>query len=219
MKAVILAAGNGKRMQPLTFTTPKPLLKWQGKTLIMHAIDILPPQVDEVIIVIGYLKEQFVEFFKNNDAGRKITLVVQEEIAGTAPALMLCKKYLENEKFIIMYADDIHDKGAVSHLLDYDLSLLTMDVEDARPYGVVEKNALGVITDIVEKPEHPKTNEVGVGVYLLDPRIFKYFEQDRKDPKEYYMVEMIGHLVHDYPVHAVPTTFWKKVTTPEDLAE
>jgi len=219
MKAIILAAGNGKRMQPLTFTTPKPLLSWQGKTLIEHAINILPLEVDEVIIVIGYLKEQFVEFFKNKDIGRKITLVVQTEIAGTAPAMMLCRQYIGEERFVLMYADDIHDREATKELLNYDLALLTKEVDDARPYGVVEKDVNGVITAIVEKPEHPKTNEVAVGVYLLDPRIFSYFDANRKDSKEYYLTEMINGLIVDEQVHAVLTPYWKKVTTPEDLVE
>ncbi|MFA6050899.1 MAG: nucleotidyltransferase family protein [Candidatus Paceibacterota bacterium] len=217
MKAVILAAGNGKRMLPLTLTTPKPLLKWQGKTLIEHAIDILPKEVDEVIIVVGYLKEQFFDFFKTYITDKKITLVVQEEIAGTAPALMLCKDNIGDEKFILMYADDIHDKGATADLLKYDLALLTKTVEDARPYGVVEKNSDGVITAIIEKPENPKTNEVAVGVYLLDSRIFTYFDSLRKDSKEYFLTEMIGHLILDHDVYAVLTPFWKKITEPSDL--
>lgn len=219
MKAIILAAGSGKRMLPLTLTTPKPLLKWKGKTLIEHAIDALPQDVDEIVIVVGYLKEQFFEFFKHNYKDRKITLVVQEDIAGTAPALMLCRDHIGDDRFILMYADDIHDKWAIERLLDHDLALLTMMVDDARPYGVVEKDDLGAISDIIEKPEHPKTNEVAVGVYILDPRIFRYFDPDRKDPKEYYLTEMINKLIRDHKVYAVLTPHWKKVTAPSDLIE
>jgi NDP-sugar pyrophosphorylase family protein len=218
MKAVILAAGKGNRMLPLTTTTPKPLLKWNDMTLIEHAISVLPLEVDEVIVVVGYLKEQFFEFFNNKDVGKKITFVLQKEIVGTAPALMLCRDHLGDEKFIVMYADDIHHRDSTQNLLRYDLSILTMAVPDPRPYGVVVTDESGVIIDIEEKPVNPKTNEVGVGIYLLDSRIFEYFDHTRKDSKEYYLTEMIGGLIKDHKVRTVPTSFWKKITTPEDLS-
>ncbi|HEY4512042.1 MAG TPA: sugar phosphate nucleotidyltransferase [Candidatus Paceibacterota bacterium] len=217
MKAIILAAGKGIRMYPLTFEIPKPLLKWKDKTLLEHAIDVLPDEVDEIIIVVGYMEDKIRRFFENINICKKITFISQNEITGTAPALMLCKDKIKNEKFILMYADDIHDKVAVKHLLYYDLALLTMTIEDPRMFGVVLKDEEGNVTDIEEKPQNPKSNEVAVGVYLLDDRIFDFFDDKHRNSKEYYLTEMIAELIHHHKVHAVPTPFWKKVTTPKDL--
>ncbi len=66
MKAVILAAGRGKRMMPLTTDTPKPLLKVAGKTLLDHTIGLLPTEVTEIVVVVNYLGEQIVEYIKKN---------------------------------------------------------------------------------------------------------------------------------------------------------
>lgn len=219
MKAIILAAGKGARMLPLTLETPKPLLKWKDKTLIQHAINVLPEEVDEVVIVVGYMEDKIRAFFKNKNIGRKITFISQKEVTGTAPALMLCKDNIKDEKFILMYADDIHDKESIQKLTSNDLALLTKKVLDPHAFGVIVTDKNDVITDIEEKPQNPKTNMVAVGVYLLDYRILKYYDNKRKDKKEYYLTEMINKLIHHYKVKAVETLYWKHVTKPADLTE
>jgi len=98
MKAVILAAGEGIRMRPLTINTPKPLLKIIGKPILEHIIDSFPNEIDEIIIVVGYLKDQIKNYFGSNWKSRKINYIFQKDKKGTAHALWLCRPLLKKRK-------------------------------------------------------------------------------------------------------------------------
>ena len=109
MKCIILAAGEGTRMKPLTNEIPKPMLKISGKPILEHILDSLPDNIDEVILVVGYLKEKIVNYFGDEFGKFKIKYVFQEGKLGTYRALELCKDLIINdERFLMMYADDLH---------------------------------------------------------------------------------------------------------------
>ena len=86
MKAVILAAGEGVRMRPLTLERPKPLLEVLGKPLIAYTFEALPDVVDEVIVIVKYKEEMVRAFLGSSFLGKKVTYVVQNELNGTAGA-------------------------------------------------------------------------------------------------------------------------------------
>src|SRR3989344_7054333 len=109
MQAVILAAGRGVRMGEVSKVTPKPMLSVLGKNLIQHKIDILPKEIDEIVIVTRHLEEQIHGFFKDNYDGRKITYVTQEELNGTGGAVWQAKEKL-GDRFLVMMGDDIYIK-------------------------------------------------------------------------------------------------------------
>ena len=109
MQAVILAAGLGTRLRPLTYDTPKPLLKIGDKTLIEYNIERLPECIDELVIVIGYLGEQIIDYFGNQYKGKKISYIKQSQLLGTGHALFLCKKIL-NDRFLVLMGDDIYSQ-------------------------------------------------------------------------------------------------------------
>ena len=91
MKAVIFAAGEGRRLHPLTLTQPKPLVKVFEKPLIQHTWDVLPNEISEVLIVVGYKQEMIREFLGDEFQDKKVTYIIQLEPLGTAHALELCK--------------------------------------------------------------------------------------------------------------------------------
>ena len=109
MQAVILAAGLGTRMRPLTDAVAKPLLKIGDRPLLEYTFDALPDEIDEVIVVIGYLGEQIRTYLGEEFRGRKIKYVVQEKLEGTAKALWEAKSLLR-ERFLVLMADDIFAK-------------------------------------------------------------------------------------------------------------
>jgi NDP-sugar pyrophosphorylase family protein len=94
MKAILLAAGEGKRMRPLTLETPKPMIDVLGKPLLHHLIDGLPSEITVLIIVIGYKGEQIRAYFGESFEGRKVSYVIQEKQIGNAQALELCQPLL-----------------------------------------------------------------------------------------------------------------------------
>ena len=218
MKAIILAAGEGKRLRPLTLQVPKPLVTVLGKPLIQHAWEVLPDLVDEVIVVVGYKSDLIREFLGTEFLGKRVTYVEQCEPKGTGHAINLCRPHLAGEeKFVVMYADDLHDKTAVSTCCTHDAALLVAQVQDPRRFGVVIKKNDGTVEDIEEKPEHPKSDLAAVGVYVLPFGIFNYDVADQKNG-EYYLTDMIAGFVRDNPTHTVESGFWMPIAYPEDIA-
>ena len=218
MKAIILAAGEGRRMRPLTENTPKPLLQIQDKPLIEHIVEKLPQEVDELVIVVGYLREMIKHYCGDNFLGRPVTYVEQSAPLGTYHAVSLAKNLIkEDERFLVLYGDDIHDTESLKECLNYPRAMIVSEVDNPKPFGVVEINEEGFILDVVEKPEFPKTNLVNTGANLLDTNIFKYPAEQHPNG-EFYLPTVIGKMLKDYPVKAVHSTGWLTVATPEDLA-
>lgn len=218
MKAVILAAGRGKRMMPLTEHTPKPLVKVNKKTLLSYAIDILPENISEIIVVVNYLGEQIVDYARAAYPNKNIIFVWQDECKGTANALELAKPHLIGQKFVVLFSDDIHSKKSLNECLKYDLALLVHEAEHPERFGVVGIKDDSYVRNIIEKPEHPETNLVNAGIQVLDDRIFGY-KAKLHDNGEYYLTDIINDLAQDYPVKAVRTDFWISVGYLEDIAK
>lgn len=216
MKAVILAAGEGKRMGPLTVDIPKPMLRLAGRPLLEHLLESLPASVDEVILVVGYRADQIKAHFGEHFGRFRIHYVHQEKPEGTARALALSKHLLGQERFLSLYADDLHGRDDLEALLKYPLSVLVKEVSNPERFGVVELSDNGKVVSIVEKPSEPKNNLVVTGPAVLDKRIFE-FEPPEHASGEFFLAEAIGKLVEHHPVVAVVQKFWMPIGYPKDL--
>lgn len=217
MKAVIFAAGEGKRMLPLTLEKPKPLLEVLGKPLISYTFAALPDAVTEVVVIVGYKEDMIRAYLGDNFKGRKITYVRQESVTGTGGALELAKEHLLGERFFTVYADDIYAKEDLEKLLPHRLGMLLSHAKDPSRFGVVELNSSGEVVSIIEKPEHPKSDLVSTGIYLLTDEIFNYPTPAHSNG-ERYLTDMVELLAKNTPVIGVESTRWLQVGYPEDLA-
>ncbi len=218
MKAIMLAAGEGVRMRPLTEKCPKPLLRLCGKPLLEHILERMPEEVDEFIIVVGYLGDMIKSYCGEKFLGRPVRYFAQPEKSGTFRALELAHGLLkEGERFIVIYGDDLHGGRGIRELLRHDRALLVHEVEDPRAYGVIEADKDMMITRIVEKPERPASNLISSGVLLLDTKVFRYTPVPHHSG-EYFLPEAVAKMIADFPVAAVRSSFWFPITTPEQLA-
>lgn len=217
MKAIIMAAGAGSRMRPLTDTVPKPMLLISHKPLLAHIFGSLPDAIDEVILVVGYKREQIEQYFGSQFGGKNITYIIQEKPTGTADALALCRRLLKDgERFLVLNADDIYGKESLERCLAHPRAILVGEVPDPRPFGVVEVGQDGVVLELIEKPEHPNSNLIAPGAYALDTNLFKY-EPIPAASGERYFTTQLAQMFKDYPVYAERTDFWINCTRPEDL--
>lgn len=216
MKAVILAAGKGIRMRPLTLHKPKPMIEVGGKPLLYHVISVLPKKIKEIIIVIGYKGDKIQNYFGNKFDGRKIKYIRQKEKKGTAHALLLCKKSLKKGKFLLLYADDLHDKKSIERCIKHELSVLVARTEKPERFGVVLTNSRKRILEIEEKPEKPKSNLVSTGALVLDERIFNYKPKKHANG-EFYITDMMSGLIRVHKVMAQEASFWFPIGYPDDI--
>jgi UDP-N-acetylglucosamine diphosphorylase / glucose-1-phosphate thymidylyltransferase / UDP-N-acetylgalactosamine diphosphorylase / glucosamine-1-phosphate N-acetyltransferase / galactosamine-1-phosphate N-acetyltransferase len=218
MKAVILAAGEGVRMRPLTEATPKPMIKVLGKPLLERFLEVLPDDIDEVILVVGYKRDQIQNYFGDEFEDKKIAYVVQEEQLGVAHALFLCKDLIaEGERFLYGYCDDLHSKKVLTKLIKHPLAALAMEYDDPRAFGVFEVDGDGNLVDIEEKPEHPKSNLASTGTYVLDSRIFDYDLVKDSKHGEYFITDNISRMAKDCKFKVVEADFWQPIGYPEDI--
>jgi len=196
MKAIILTAGEGTRMRPLTITKPKTMLQIGGKPILQYNIESLRDAgVDEITLVVGYHEEVIKDHFKDGkDIGVKISYVTQEDRLGTAHAIGSARKHVHGQ-FITLNGDIIVDPALITDLIDgyreenARSMLVLTEVEDPSSFGVVELDGNRIIR-IVEKPkkEEAPSNLINAGIYLFDDQIFDAIDQTPKSERGEYEI-------------------------------
>ncbi len=215
MQAVLLAAGKGVRMLPLTLERPKPLIEIGGVPLIVHVLRALPPEITEVIVVVGYKAEMIQDYLGETFEGRQIRYVHQWMPAGTAHALSLAGPFL-TDRFMLLNTDDIMGAEALAEAVSHPLSILVAPSDHPEKFGVVKVRENGTLEEIQEKPEHPATNLVSTGAMVLDTRIFDY-EAPRHASGEYYMTAPLEDMAKDVDFVVVTQPLWIPVGSPSDI--
>ncbi|MFT7644705.1 MAG: NDP-sugar pyrophosphorylase family protein [Candidatus Paceibacteria bacterium] len=215
MQCVILAAGKGTRLRPLTEDTPKPLIKVAGKSLLDHIVESLPTSVNELILVTGYLEDKIKEHCGDTFHGRKVTYVHQAEQKGTGHALWLCKDLIKG-RFLFMFADDLHGKQDIARATSYTRSMLTLTTNNPERFGIVVRHPDGTLAEMIEKPEHPPSNLASTGVMVLDDHVFDFELKVEKDG-EFYLTDVIAEYAKKYPIAVVEQNLWIPIGYPEDI--
>ena len=216
MQAVILAAGAGKRLRPLTNEIPKPMVAVGGEPILKYTLSILPNEVKEVILVVGYRGDVIKDYFGEYFNGIKLNYVRQDEPNGTGHALLCAKQFLNDDYFLLLHADDLYHPDDLANCLQGMPMIITKESPHPERFGVCivgEKNRL---IDIIEKPEHPSTNLVNVGAYLLNREIFD-IPQVYLSSGESNLVAQIGLLAKKRPVQVIKARFWHPIGYPEDV--
>ncbi len=217
MKAVILAAGKGTRMGNLSDETPKPMLKVGEKSLIHHILDILPKEINEVIVTVKHLKEHIMASLGTMYNGKKITYVEQQELLGTAHALWACKDHLAGEeKFIVMMGDNVYSKEALEDCFKNSWSMLVNEKDSVKGVAKVVIDEEGNITDVLERYPNEEKGFTSPGVYTLTPEIFNY-QMVEWGNGEYGLPQTILQAKKDRKIKAIPSSFVILVTNPDDL--
>jgi glucose-1-phosphate thymidylyltransferase len=173
MKLIIPMAGRGTRLRPHTHVTPKPLLPVCGTSMVERIIQtiasVLPRRPDEAVFILGpdfgyEVREQLSEICER--LGMKAAFGVQERALGTAHAVAQAGGHLDGE-CLILFADTLFYMDETPDLEGSDAVLWVKHVDDPRRFGVVVKDDQGRITDFVEKPSEPISNEAIIGIYYI----------------------------------------------------
>jgi bifunctional UDP-N-acetylglucosamine pyrophosphorylase/glucosamine-1-phosphate N-acetyltransferase len=181
MKAIVLAAGQGVRLEPLTNTRPKHLLPIGGKPIVIHVINALKEAgVKEAVIVVHYLAEKIKQILGDGtDYEMKLNYVEQHELLGTANAILEAEQFVE-EDFLLIYGDLLVTADSVKKLMETHLkekptaTMAIVRVEQPEHYGVVKLEG-NYVSDIIEKPrpENAPTNFANAGIYAFSKEILE----------------------------------------------
>ncbi|MDH7506350.1 MAG: sugar phosphate nucleotidyltransferase [Candidatus Thermoplasmatota archaeon] len=217
MKAVILAAGEGKRLRPFTETMPKVMLPVANKPILEHVFNSLKNSgVTEIILVVGYKKEVIMEYFKDYK-DIKITYVVQDKQLGTADALSKAKNFIKNT-FVVIPGDNIIDKKSIINLVQDKSDYCALIKEHPHPskYGVVflkDKK----IKEIVEKPSQEIGRFISTGIYKLTKSVFKEIDKCRLEGV-YDLSSVIQRLIEQgKTINTIIADSWMDIVYPWDL--
>ena len=179
MQVVVLAAGQGTRLRPLTETKPKGMVEVNDKPILTHCFEqVVDLGAEELVVVVGYKKQAIIDHYGDEFQGVPITYAHQREQLGLAHALLCVEEHIEGD-FMLMLGDNIFDANLEDVIRRHnedraDAVFLTEEVpwEEASRYGVCNTNAYGEITEVVEKPDEPESNLVMTGFYTFTPAIF-----------------------------------------------
>ncbi len=215
MQAVILAAGKGSRLLPLTQKLPKPLIKVAGLSLIERVLSSLPDNITEIIIVVGYKANLIKKYLGKDWHGKKIIYVYQSEQRGTFSALNAASSILKN-KFLVLAADVIYKKKDLEKLALQPLSILVRKEKALnKPLArcVIKR---GLLYKLEEKVIAKGEVFVNCAAYCLDKRIFKELVFYGSNGEE-WLSSMVGTLASHSPVFAVLATCHFTITNTEDI--
>ncbi|OEC85609.1 MULTISPECIES: bifunctional sugar-1-phosphate nucleotidylyltransferase/acetyltransferase [Methanobacterium] len=196
MKGVLLTAGEGTRMRPLTLTRPKTMLQVGGKPILQYNLEALRDAgIKDIIMVVGYKKEAIEDYFEDGSSfGVNIDYITQEKRLGTAHAINSARNMI-NDEFIVLNGDIIVDPKLIVDLISKYKSeeassiLMLTEVEDPSSFGVVEIEN-DIIKNIIEKPapgEAP-SNLINAGIYLFDKTIFDAIDRTEKSERGEYEI-------------------------------
>jgi len=203
MDGVVLAAGEGTRMRPLTADRPKALVDVAGRPLLSHVFDaLLSVGVDRLVTVVGYRGDDIVARYGDSYRETPVDYVEQAEQLGTAHALEQALPAVD-APFVVLHGDNVCranlDSVVARHReTDAAATLLVESVsrEQARTTGVVETDADGRPTGFVEKPDDPPSTLVNRGFYAFGPDIGPAIERiDPSNRGEYESTDAVDALL------------------------
>ncbi|NHN48713.1 NTP transferase domain-containing protein [Halostella sp. JP-L12] len=210
MKAVILAAGEGQRLEPLTNRRPKPMVPIANQPLLEYVIDsVSDAGIDEIVLVVGYKRERIQTYFGDGHRwGVDIEYAVQEKQLGTGHAVLQAEDYVDDE-FLVLNGDRIITADLVEQLVETrsETSETVMAVtraDDPTEYGVVTLDG-DRVTGITEKPRAPAapSDIVNAGVYAFDQSVFDAIREIEPNPAgELALTAAIERHLDDEPVRA-----------------
>jgi glucose-1-phosphate thymidylyltransferase len=229
MKAVVLAAGEGTRLRPLTEDKPKAMVEVDGKPLVSHCFDRLAELgAEEFVVVVGYMKEHIIEYFGDSYEGVPITYAHQREQLGLAHALLTVEDHIDDD-FMLMLGDNVFEANLQDVVRRQtedraDAAFLVEEVpwEEAGRYGVCDTNKYGEIVEVIEKPDDPPTNLVMTGFYTFTPAIFHACHLVQPSNRgEYEISEAIDLLIQSgRTIDAIGLDGWRiDVGYPDDRDE
>jgi glucose-1-phosphate thymidylyltransferase len=208
MQAVILAAGEGKRVRPLTRNRPKAMIPVANRPIIEYVIDALVKNgIRDIIVVVGYRKEQVTRHL--NQLSVPVRVVVQAKQLGTAHALRTAEPFIK-EDFLLLPGDNYIDAQSIARVMAVRNGMLVREHPSPSNFGVVLLKG-EYVTGILEKPAHAPSFMVSTGIFSLTKDFFAFTRENDITDAVSSMLAAGGK------IHAVTADDWQDAIYPWDL--
>jgi bifunctional UDP-N-acetylglucosamine pyrophosphorylase/glucosamine-1-phosphate N-acetyltransferase len=230
LKAVVLAAGRGERLWPLTEDSPKPLLPVANKSILERTTEsLVRAGIRQIILVVGFRSEKIRDRLGKGEAiGAELKYVKQKTAKGTADALGTCSKELQGEdRFLVLYGDDYYETSVPRTFLaearqNKGVTIGTANVQDASSFGKIESKR-GLVTEIQEKAPRAEPGQVNAGIYLMDQSIFPAVRKTKRSIRgELELTDAVRILIKEgtqVHTHTLGSRRWLGISYPWDMLE
>ncbi len=228
MKGLILAAGLGTRLRPLTSLRPKPTIAVANKPLIHYAVDnLVDAGVDHIGVVVGPPTEAPIRETLEGYRGARFEYVMQDPPLGLAHAVKVARPFLGDDPFVMYLSDNLFEHGIKDFVAAYDPGagvnavLALVEVPDPRQLGVAVVEG-GRIERLVEKPADPPSNLAVAGVYVFDAKVHAAIDGLEPGAKgEYQITDAIQRMIEagDTVAPVVVSGWWKDTGKAEDILD
>jgi len=221
MKALILAAGRGTRMSPITKYIPKPMIEIKGRPFISYIVDALHEAgINDIHIIVGHLGDQIVQYF--SEKGEKINFIAQEETLGTGHAVLKAEEAMGNDEFLVLMGDNLYSPKDLLKFKKEDEFIYVggFRVKNPEKYGVLLVEN-GFLKKIVEKPKEPETNLINVGLYKFTSEIFEILEKVQPSERgEIELTDAVNMLAEKNKVKVIEIEdYWIDLGSVEQIPE
>lgn len=188
-KAMVMSAGMGSRLEPLTLSVPKPLIPVANKPVMDILFERLKSiNITDVICNTYYLAEQIIERYSENNIGINFNYIKEETLSGTAGGLKKCQHFFKDgDTFLVLSADGLtnadFEKGIQAHINSGAIATIgikQIPKDEVSHFGVVVTDEKGFIKEFQEKPsvEEAKSNYINTGIYIFNYEIFNYIPEN-----------------------------------------
>jgi len=218
MQAVILAAGRGTRMGPLTETTPKPMLPVADAPLVEHVADAAAEAgADELVVTVGYGADRIREHFGETHLGVPVRYAVQESQRGTADALAAAADRVDDE-FAVLNGDSLYRGADLRRLFESPPRIGAFRVDDPSQYGVLTVDD-DVVTEVREKPADPATDLVNAGAYSFSADTVDMLDVSESERGERELTDVLARVMAREDLGYAVLEEWMDVGRPWELLE
>jgi len=218
MQAIVLAAGEGSRMRPLTKNLPKVMLPVAGKPLLEHIIvRAHAAGIEDFVLVVGYGANAVRSHFGDGSRlGVKIEYAVQEKQLGTGHALMAAESKAA-DRFLVLNGDVLLDVQSLKEMIAQEAAVSAIRVDDPKRYGVfLEEN--GYFKSVIEKSQKPPSNLANAGIYLFPRSIFDALRlAPISERGEYELTDGLNLLAVKEKLKVVLLSSWLEIGRPWDI--
>ena len=219
-RGVVLAAGEGTRMRPLTQNRPKTMLPAADRPILEHVLDVLVAcELEEIVLVVGYGRDRVQEHFGHAHRDVPLTYVHQTKQLGSAHALKQAADAVAGPTLVVN-GDRVIDEHIVAEVLagfDGEPTVSVLEHPTPSNFGAVRVSN-GRLTELEERPEGGGYRLINAGVYAFDDRVFDAIARTPRREGEIQLPDVIGTLLDDGRVRAVTTDgLWADATYPWDL--
>ncbi|MFK5948252.1 MAG: nucleotidyltransferase family protein [Methylococcales bacterium] len=189
MRALLLAAGFGTRLRPLTNSIPKCLVPIHGKPLLQYWIDTLfPSNIERALVNTHYLSERVEQFIKASNWGDSIDIIYEDELLGTGGTILKNRSFFDNQAFIVAHADNLTRFDIKRFIMAHhsrpentEITMMTFETDDPQSCGIVELNKKNVVVAFHEKVESPPGNKANAAVYIFEPSVIEFLSKLNKN--------------------------------------